>query len=66
MHWVHEETFRIHVLTPGVDIKQVYNLLQIPKNIRIGKHESQRKIAEKDEEPEHVEKVNLPKKQTRP
>ena len=35
-------------MTPGVKIQQNYNLIQIPKTIKVGKHESQKKLPEKD------------------
>lgn len=35
MHWVHILSFRLHVITPLVEVNQRYNLLQIPKPIKL-------------------------------
>ena len=48
MYWVLLHKFRIHVVSPGAKIQQAYNIIQVPKAIRIPKPETNKKIEPTD------------------
>lgn len=65
MYWVLFYTYRIHIVSPGVKIQQAYNIIQVPKAIRLSKPETTKKI-ESTDLPEGSPPVENKKRKERP